>query len=70
MKQYKKILCVFMLIFGVIAGQLYSPASSAKISKKKQHKMYQSLIKKYDEIKFQSGELYGKTTYILCICRY
>ena len=48
MKQYKKILCVFMLIFGVIAGQLYSPASSAKISKKKQHKMYQSLIKKYD----------------------
>lgn len=37
-----------MLIFGVIAGQLYSPASSAKISKKKQHKMYQSLIKKYD----------------------
>ena len=48
MKQYKKILCVFMLIFGVIAGQLYSPASSAKTSKKKQHKMYQSLIKKYD----------------------
>ena len=48
MKQYKKILCVFMLIFGVIAGQLYSPVSSAKISKKKQHKMYQSLIKKYD----------------------
>lgn len=32
MKQYKKILCVFMLIFGVIAGQLYSPASSAKTS--------------------------------------
>ena len=34
MKQYKKILCVFMLIFGVIAGQLYSPASIAKSSKK------------------------------------
>lgn len=42
MKQYKKILCVFMLIFGVIAGQLYSPASSAKTSKKKQH--YNGLI--------------------------
>ena len=40
-------MCIYV-DFGVIAGQLYSPASSAKISKKKQHKMYQSLIKKYD----------------------
>lgn len=47
MKQYKKILCVFMLIFGVIAGQLYSPASSAK---NKQEKAAQNVSKSYQKV--------------------
>lgn len=48
MNRNKKIIFVFMLILGMIGGQLYSPESNAQMSKKKQHKLYQSLIKKYD----------------------
>ncbi len=48
MKQYSKLLCVIMLMMGLLAGQLDGSVSHAKMSRKKQHKMYQSLIKKYD----------------------
>lgn len=48
MKYYKGLLCTTVLIFSLIAGQLYCPVSNAKISKKRQHEMYQSIIKKYN----------------------
>lgn len=47
MKQYKKILCVFMLIFGVIAGQLYKSCVKCK---NKQEKAAQNVSKSYQKV--------------------
>ena len=48
MKKFEKAICAFVLMLGIIGGQINCPATNAQISKERQHKMYRKVIKKYD----------------------
>lgn len=49
MRYRKMICCVLVLLLGIFVGQACASNSYAKVSRKKQHQLYQEVIRKYDK---------------------